>query len=363
LASSIAGAKEADGEVFWQRLTAQLDALEQRSPTLSDAEERSPEELLAWLATQIDGDFTVPDEDGLSVDQLVDMIEGQMPTLQHHGLQLTALAAAVNVAMHSEHIVPTGGAVADIQALSARIAEVLQAQPVLLPQGDIQALSARIAEVLQAQLLPQADLKTLSTRIAEALQARQVDTSRVDFTALSARVSEAAQSVASPAESRFAPLLGNALPASTHPLFNLEVPLKQPGWDRAVGERVQWMVNQKVQWAELKLNPPHLGQLQVKVRMEGERAHIHFVAPLATVREALELALPRLRDMFAEGELNLGDVTVSHQGADQSGTEEQAGSGQNNGSEAAAGGSTVTADDESPEIRRFTGQGLVDDYA
>ena len=386
LALSIAGAKEADGEVFWQRLAAQLDALEQRSPTLSDAEERSPEELLAWLATQIDGDFTVPDEDGLSVDQLVDMIEGQMPTLQHHGLQLTALAAAVNVAMHSEHIVPTGGAVADIQALSARIAEVLQAQPVLLPQGniqalsariaevlqaqpvllpqgDIQALSARIAEVLQAQPLPQADLKTLSTRIAEALQARQVDTSRVDFTALSTRVSEAAQSVASPAESRFAPLLGNALPASTHPLFNLEVPLKQPGWDRAVGERVQWMVNQKVQWAELKLNPPHLGQLQVKVRMEGERAHIHFVAPLATVREALELALPRLRDMFAEGELNLGDVTVSHQGADQSGTEEQAGGGQNNGSEAAAGDSTVAADDEPPEMRRFTGQGLVDDYA
>ena len=363
LALSIAGAKEADGEVFWQRLAAQLDALEQRSPTLSDAEERSPEELLAWLATQIDGDFTVPDEDGLSVDQLVDMIEGQMPTLQHHGLQLTALAAAVNVAMHSEHIVPTGGAVADIQALSARIAEVLQAQPVLLPQGNIQALSARIAEVLQAQPLPQADLKTLSTRIAEALQARQVDTSRVDFTALSTRVSEAAQSVASPAESRFAPLLGNALPASTHPLFNLEVPLKQPGWDRAVGERVQWMVNQKVQWAELKLNPPHLGQLQVKVRMEGERAHIHFVAPLATVREALELALPRLRDMFAEGELNLGDVTVSHQGADQSGTEEQAGGGQNNGSEAAAGDSTVAADDEPPEMRRFTGQGLVDDYA
>jgi len=168
--------------------------------------------------------------------------------------------------------------------------------------------------------------------------------------------------VAASAESRFAPLLSNPAPALTHPLFNLETPLKQPGWDRAVGERVQWMVNQKVQLAELKLNPPHLGQLEVRVRMEGERAHVHFVAPLATVREALELALPRLRDMFAEGELDLGEVTVSQQGADQSGTQGQASSGQSDGSETVAGNGAVT-DTDAPETPRLTGQGLVDDYA
>jgi hypothetical protein len=96
-------------------------------------------------------------------------------------------------------------------------------------------------------------------------------------------------------------------PAASLPrVFQMDVPLQQPGWDRALGERVRWMANEKVQVAELRLNPPNLGPLEVRLHVEGDRTHVNFVAPQAAVREAIDAALPRLRELFAEGGLELG---------------------------------------------------------
>lgn len=99
--------------------------------------------------------------------------------------------------------------------------------------------------------------------------------------------------------------------------FVLEVPFQHPGWDKALGSRLQWMVNQNVQIAELRLNPPHLGPLEVRIQMDGDRAHVQFIAAHSVTRDAVDAAIPRLREMFAESGLTLGDVTVSHQGAEQ----------------------------------------------
>lgn len=99
--------------------------------------------------------------------------------------------------------------------------------------------------------------------------------------------------------------------------FALDVPMQQPGWDRALGSRVQWMANQNVQLAEIRLNPPHLGPLEVRLQVEGERTNVQFIAPQAATREAVESALPRLREMFQESGMQLGDVTVTQQDSRQ----------------------------------------------
>lgn len=104
-----------------------------------------------------------------------------------------------------------------------------------------------------------------------------------------------------------------ALPTAT-----VETPLRQPGWDQALSEKVLWVANQKFQGAEIKLSPAHLGPIEVRVQLNNDQAQISFTAQHAPAREALEAALPRLREMFTANGYNLVDVNVSqHSFAEQ----------------------------------------------
>ena len=102
------------------------------------------------------------------------------------------------------------------------------------------------------------------------------------------------------------------------PTTTVETPFRQPGWDQALSERVLWASNQRLQSAEIKLNPPQLGPIEVRVQMHQDQAQVSFTAQHASVREALEAALPRLREMFSANGFDLVDVNVSqHSFAEQ----------------------------------------------
>lgn len=126
------------------------------------------------------------------------------------------------------------------------------------------------------------------------------------------------ESIASPVSSAVAPTT-SATATSGLPTLNLATPFNQGGWDQALGERIQWMVSQKLQGAQLKLNPAHLGPMEVRVQMNNDQASIQFTSAHAVVREALETALPRLREMFESAAVELVDVDIS----DQSSAERQ----------------------------------------
>ena len=89
------------------------------------------------------------------------------------------------------------------------------------------------------------------------------------------------------------------------------VALGQPQWGQAVGERVLWLAAQNVSAAEIRLDPPELGPMQVRVSVNQEQVNVSFTSPHPAVREVLDQQLNRLREMFAEQGLNLGDVDVS----------------------------------------------------
>jgi flagellar hook-length control protein FliK len=144
----------------------------------------------------------------------------------------------------------------------------------------------------------------------------------------------------------------------------LEVPMPQPNmsqskWNEAVGNRVLWMVNQNVQGAELRLNPPHLGPLEIRVSMEGDRANVQFLAPHAATRDTLDAAIPRLREMFAENGVQLGDVDVSHREGGEGGQSPQD-EGPSGGA-ARAEGAFTSESLEGPAPDRQSG--LLDAYA
>ncbi len=93
----------------------------------------------------------------------------------------------------------------------------------------------------------------------------------------------------------------------------IAVPFRQPGWDEALGNRVVWLAGQQVKSAELHLNPPELGPIDVQIHVTDNETHIEFGASQAVVREAIEAALPKLREMLSASGLTLADVNVSQQ--------------------------------------------------
>lgn len=93
--------------------------------------------------------------------------------------------------------------------------------------------------------------------------------------------------------------------------LSVEPRVGAPGWDAALGQKVAWLVNQRHQVAEMQLNPPNLGPLEVKITITNDQASALFVSHHAAVRDAIESALPRLREMLAENGIMLGNAQVS----------------------------------------------------
>lgn len=79
-------------------------------------------------------------------------------------------------------------------------------------------------------------------------------------------------------------------------------------------QRVNMMLNLANQQAEIRIDPPELGSMQVRVRNEGEQAHVHFLVQNQQAKEALEQSMPRLRELLAQQGLELGESQVDDQG-------------------------------------------------
>ncbi|MEN8764054.1 MAG: flagellar hook-length control protein FliK [Thiogranum sp.] len=118
-----------------------------------------------------------------------------------------------------------------------------------------------------------------------------------------------AESVTAAAASPPAQASGSATSVSA--TLSVNTPLTQGDWDQALGERIQWMVNRKVQGAQIRLNPAQLGPMEVRLQVHNDQASIQFSSAHSMVREALEAALPRLREMFDSSGVELVDVDVS----------------------------------------------------
>jgi flagellar hook-length control protein FliK len=144
------------------------------------------------------------------------------------------------------------------------------------------------------------------------------------------------------------------------PLLTVDVAVGQPNWDKAMGERIQYMISKDIQQAEVKLTPPNLGPLEVRISLQHDQANITFLAAQAPTREALEAAIPRLREMFGEANLNLVNVDVGQR--DSSGQNPPGwASGEQGHSNEALG--TELSDHPQAGAVRLGVNGLVDDYA
>jgi flagellar hook-length control protein FliK len=121
------------------------------------------------------------------------------------------------------------------------------------------------------------------------------------------------------------------------------------------------MVNQNVQQAEIKLTPPNLGPLEIKISMQNDQTNVTFIAAQAPTREALESSIPRLREMFGEINLNLANVDVGHQQAGEPGQDGATDRHSNGAASSHEASQSWSVDSASGRI--LTGDGLLDTYA
>lgn len=152
--------------------------------------------------------------------------------------------------------------------------------------------------------------------------------------------------------------LGTATQAATTQTQMAPLNLGQNAWETNLGSRLQMMVGQNIQTAEIRLDPPELGAVDIKIKITNDVASVNITSAHSQVREALEAAVPKLREMFEESGVALGDVNVQQESFAQ----------QQNSTEHEEGRFTQTADlelgDESTTItRKIVSDNLLDIYA
>ena len=92
--------------------------------------------------------------------------------------------------------------------------------------------------------------------------------------------------------------------------FDKAVNIHKPEGQQQLNEKIRWMVNARNTMAEIRLDPPELGSMQVRVNVSGDAASVSFIVQSQQAKEALAEAMPKLRDMLSEQGIELGDAQV-----------------------------------------------------
>ena len=87
-------------------------------------------------------------------------------------------------------------------------------------------------------------------------------------------------------------------------------PVGSPAWSHEVGQATLRMAANDLQSASIRLNPEHLGPLDVQVRVDNGVAHLAFSATHVDTRQALEASRGTLDQLFTSQGLKMGDVSV-----------------------------------------------------
>ena len=121
----------------------------------------------------------------------------------------------------------------------------------------------------------------------------------------------------------------NVTNAAKPSVAQLQIPVNfhNSQWFAAMADRVTWLASQNVQAAEIHLDPPELGPMQVRIAVSHDQASVNFVSHQAAVRDMIDSQLLRLKELFANEGLSLIDVNVSDRQQQRDGHAEEHGGG------------------------------------
>ncbi len=108
----------------------------------------------------------------------------------------------------------------------------------------------------------------------------------------------------------------NANAVNASPLSVLTA--SNPQISAQLAQRLVQLVQQGQEQASLRIDPPELGPLELKIRLAQDQLDVQFIAHDALVRERVQDSLPRLRDLLNQQGFNLADANVADSGGQSS---------------------------------------------
>ncbi len=245
-------------------------------------------------------------------------------------------------------------------ALTRPVRESLRPQPVSLPnRGPVMASATPTLPPVSPELVARTpELQPLTAApVTEELPVElvpQASTSRsaITVTPEGFGLPTAAPLTAQPTQ-----------PTAPTPSYTLNHPVADARWGESLGQRVMWMTDNGVGRAEIRLNPPELGPLDIRISVANDEARVSFTVQHGVTRDAVESAMPRLREMFAAQGIDLADASVS-----QHSPEDRRQAGESGDSNDAAGNAGDSGDadgvaDIDPGGGTRLHDGLIDTYA
>ena len=84
-----------------------------------------------------------------------------------------------------------------------------------------------------------------------------------------------------------------------------------------VSERIQMMMAKNLKQVDIRLDPPELGRMQIRMTLNSDTATVHFTVQNQQTREMVDQSMPRLREMLSQQGIQLADTSVQQQGSGQ----------------------------------------------
>ena len=116
------------------------------------------------------------------------------------------------------------------------------------------------------------------------------------------------------------PTSPNALkPEQSAVMNNAQSPLlltrEQAG--EQVHERINMMMAKNLKYVDIRLDPPELGKIQIKLSINQDQASVQFTVNNPQTRDIVEQAMPRLREMLQQQGLQLAQSSVQQESCQQ----------------------------------------------
>ncbi len=142
----------------------------------------------------------------------------------------------------------------------------------------------------------------------------------------------------------------------------IATPIQDSNWGERIGERVLMMAGKQLGSAEIRLTPAELGPLRIQLSVDEGTTNVSFQAQHALTRDALEQAMPRLRELLADAGLALGQTSVSDEGV-SAGDRDQQSAAQQGTSPGDGDNKELAADELALRQKIVTSNALVDTFA
>jgi len=230
-----------------------------------------------------------------------------------------------------------------------------------------------ILEVGVDEIVETADPKALLEKIMERLdfsklKAESDHFSKIiaDKTTISDFVDQLTEKVGN--ESADRPMFAQAVSLAGKPgmvapaqQLTMTTRMDQPEWGSEFSKRINFMVGNDIKHAELRLDPPELGRINIKISMSQDQATVSFSSAHGNVREAIENTLPRLRELLNDSGIQLADANINDR--------KEQNSNQAEGDSNLSGPAFPEADEEadssdaSQQVTRFSADGVIDYFA